>query len=62
MCRNQAITRHYGEKDFVIDIDVRAVESAMRMKGIPKKRQWVVLNRVRRLFMHMQKEDEGRRG
>lgn len=59
MCRSQCVTRFNGERDFEIDLDLPAVESVMRMRGIPFGQQWGLLNRVRKLFFQLKKEDEG---
>lgn len=50
VCRNHCITRWNGERDVEIDIDIRSIESAMRMRGVPAENQWEVFNRVRKLF------------
>ncbi|PKN20882.1 MAG: hypothetical protein CVU71_03635 [Deltaproteobacteria bacterium HGW-Deltaproteobacteria-6] len=50
LVRRQYVTRHNGKFDYIVDVSIPAIESAMRAKGV--KDQWSCLTRVRKLFHH----------
>ena len=52
--RGQVITR--GMDGMVVDIMIPAIESAMRIYGIPKDQRWECLRRVQKLFHYFQAE------
>ena len=49
------MTRWNGEKDIEIDLNIPAIESAMRVKGVPRDNQWDILIRVRKLLYAVKK-------
>jgi hypothetical protein len=55
--RGQVITR--GMDGVVTDISIPAIESAMRMYGVPDSGQWSCMNQVRRVFFHFMETKNG---